>query len=81
LSLAFAAKSKGTAHVILPADMPIDEIDEEDNDPPIWPTVKYPALTNNAQIRQIVRVDPDINKPMDPPAWRQGDKALPEVSV
>ncbi|KAL8727518.1 MAG: hypothetical protein Q9166_005989 [cf. Caloplaca sp. 2 TL-2023] len=51
-SKAFAEKSSGIVHVLLPTD-------ETDISKKVWTKIEKPALTNSGSVTRIVKVDPD----------------------
>lgn len=77
LSQIFAEQASGTAWIFAPADLNFDDLSDDplNIDTNTFWFWEYPALTQNANIDNIIRVDPFDEK--DPPTtstiWKQGD--------
>ncbi|KAF1938767.1 hypothetical protein EJ02DRAFT_514295 [Clathrospora elynae] len=71
LSQIFAEQSSGTAWIFAPAALNFDGLDDRNT----WKNWEFPALTQNVNIVDVRRTDP--NDSSDPPSvttiWRQGD--------
>ncbi|KAL8989063.1 MAG: hypothetical protein Q9169_008443, partial [Polycauliona sp. 2 TL-2023] len=74
LSQAFAEASKGDAYVCTPESSSPNNNFSQDY---AWGGWEYPALTRNADVTKIIRVDPKTGVTRQ--IWKQGDSATPNA--
>lgn len=77
LSQVFAEEASGTAWIFVPADFDFENLSDRPltiNTNTFW-FWEYPALTQNANIDKVIRVDPfdQKNPPSTSTIWKQGD--------
>ncbi|KAL8970317.1 MAG: hypothetical protein Q9197_003867 [Variospora fuerteventurae] len=74
MSQAFGEATKGDTYICTPEDnAPNNDFDQE----LAWGGWEYPALTRNADVTKVIRLDPNTGVTRE--IWKQGDAATPNA--